>query len=368
MCDLVSDAILDACVQNDENSRVACTCCTKAGMIMILGEITTSATINYEVIVRETLRQVGYDDVKRGLDYRSVNVIVAIEEQSTEVIPGTYVTRVQDICSEEQCVVFGYASDETEGVLLPLTHLLASSLALRLTDVRKTGKLPWLRPDGKVLVTCEYSIHRGKILLERVHTIVICARHDDHGGGEMPEDLMKHVVRVAVPSHFIDDDTVYHLNSFGQCSSGHPHWDSGLSGRTTSCETCGGWVSHCGRGLSGRDARKMDRAGTYAARWIAKSLVKSRLCHRVLIQVSYAVGVSYPISLHVDTFGSGSCLSGKNDSDLVEIVKSNFDLRPGCIIRDLELMRPIMFQATKLGHFTPPLQQCAWEIPKKVTH
>mmetsp|Transcript_26553 Transcript_26553/g.81636 ORF Transcript_26553/g.81636 Transcript_26553/m.81636 type:complete len:335 (-) Transcript_26553:956-1960(-) len=329
----------------------------KAGMIMVLGEITTSATINYEAIVRDTLRDIGFDNPNIGLDYKSVNIIIAVEEQSQ----GHSLERTESL---DQCVVFGYASNEAVTVLTPLTHLLALNLANRLTEARKSGALEWLLPYGTVLVTCEYSLLSAQIIPQRVHTVVITIQQNNAmSSHQLREGLMNEIVRKTIPANYVDDDTIYHLAPVLHVSAAAARYVTGVTGRKISAETYGGWIPHGGC-FSGKDATNMERSGAYAARWVAKSLVNSHLCHRALIQLAFAPGVAYPISVHVDSFGSGSSLSGKSDSELLDIVKSNFDLHPSSIVRDLQLDRPIMFDSAKFGHFAPALQTAAWETPK----
>ncbi len=366
VCDLVSDALVDACISADEKSRVVCECCTKAGMIMVFGEILTSATINYESIIRHTLREIGYDDPSQGLDYKFVNIIIAVEEQTPPTIGRS--SNPMNVEGEhcDQCVVFGYASDETEAALMPLTHILAASLAMRLTEARKSRALEWLRPYGKVLVTCEYSLVTTQIIPQRVHTVVISIQHSDVISSEqLREDLMDQIIRRTIPEKYIDDDTIFRFNPINSLGTAG-QFVTGMTGRRIAAETYGGWAPHSG-GFSGKDGANLERSGAYAARWVAKSLVHSHLCHRVLIQFAYAPGVASPISVFVDSYGSGICVSGKSDSELLQIVRSNFDLYPSSIIRDLMLMRPIMFDAAKVGHFTPKLETATWEMPKTLT-
>jgi len=336
-------------------------------MIMIFGEITTSATINYEAVVRETLKEIGYDDPIKGLDYKSVNVIVAIEEQSPEIARSVDAARLEDIGAGDQGVVFGYATDEADASLMPLSHLLASNLALRLTEVRKARILDWAQPDGKAQVTCEYRMDKCVISPQRVRTVVISAQHTDTASDEqIREGLMEQVIHVVIPEKFTDSDTVYHVNPSGRFIIGGPHADAGVTGRKIIADTYGGWGSHGGGAFSGKDATKMDRSGAYAARWVAKSLVQAHLCHRVSIQLAFAIGVPYPVSIYVNSYGTALILSGKSDAELVEVVRSNFDLRPGCIVRDLKLRRPLMLVTAKHGHFGHDVEPCTWEKPKQL--
>lgn len=365
LCDQVSDAVLDACVREDPASRVACETCTKTGMVMIFGEITTSANVNYEQVIRETLKDIGYDDVAKGLDYRTCNVIVAIEEQSPDIAQSVDANKIEDLGAGDQGIMFGYASDETEE-LMPLTHALATSLGSRLTEVRKTGVCPWVRPDGKTQVTVEYKKVDGRMIPQRVHTIVISTQHsEDITQEEIKAQLMEHVIKPVVPAQYLDEKTIYHLNPSGRFVIGGPHGDAGLTGRKIIIDTYGGWGAHGGGAFSGKDTTKVDRSAAYAARWVAKSIVAAGLAHRCLVQLSYAIGVSYPLSVFVDTYGTSS---GKTDAEITEIVKNNFDLRPGAIIRDLNLRRPCMKKTASYGHFGRADADFTWETPKKLNY
>jgi len=366
ICDQVSDAVLDACIREDPASRVACESCTKTGMVMIFGEITTSANVNYEQVIRETLKEIGYDDVAKGLDYRTCNVIVAIEEQSPDIAQSVDAGKLEDIGAGDQGIMFGYATDETPD-MMPLTHNLATSIGAKLTEVRKNGVCPWVRPDGKTQVTVEYKLVNGRPIPQRVHTIVISTQHsEDVTNDEIRAGLMEHVIKPVVPAEYLDDKTIYHLNPSGRFVIGGPHGDAGLTGRKIIIDTYGGWGAHGGGAFSGKDTTKVDRSAAYADRWVAKSLVSAGLAHRVLVQLSYAIGVSYPLSIFVDTYGTGLTRSGKTDAQITEIVKSNFDLRPGAIIRDLNLRRPVLRKTAAYGHFGRADADFTWETPKKL--
>jgi S-adenosylmethionine synthetase len=368
ICDQVSDAVLDACIREDPASRVACETCTKTGMVMIFGEITTSANVNYEQVIREALKDIGYDDVAKGLDYRTCNVIVAIEEQSPDIAQSVDATKLEDIGAGDQGIMFGYATDETE-TLMPLTHNLATSIGSRLTYVRKNNICPWVRPDGKTQVTVEYKLVDGKPIPQRVHTIVISTQHSEDVSNEyIREQLMEHVIKPTVPAEYLDERTIYHLNPSGRFVIGGPHGDAGLTGRKIIIDSYGGWGAHGGGAFSGKDTTKVDRSAAYAARWVAKSLVAAGLCHRCLVQLSYAIGVKHPLSIFVDTYGTGVTRSGKSDAEITEIVKSNFDLRPGAIIRDLNLRRPVMKKTAAYGHFGREDPDFSWEIPRKLNY
>mmetsp|Transcript_10596 Transcript_10596/g.20080 ORF Transcript_10596/g.20080 Transcript_10596/m.20080 type:complete len:392 (+) Transcript_10596:45-1220(+) len=364
ICDQISDAVLDACLKSDPKSKVACETCTKTGMVMIFGEVTTKAKVNYEQIARDTLKKIGYDSAEKGIDYRNCSIIVAIEEQSPDIAQGVHIDkRDEDVGAGDQGHMFGYATDEDES-LMPLSHVLASRLGLRLTEVRNSGLCKWMRPDGKTQVVVEYKKVNGAMVPLRVHTIVISTQHDEDIKTEaIHKDLMEHVIKPVVPEKYLDDKTCYHLNPSGRFVIGGPHGDAGLTGRKIIVDTYGGWGAHGGGAFSGKDPTKVDRSGAYAARWIAKSLVAAKLCKRVLVQISYAIGVAKPLSVFIDTYGTGS----RPEKEILEIVNNNFDLRPGCIIQDLKLMRPIYFETACYGHFGRDVKGTfTWEQPKKL--
>jgi len=363
ICDQVSDAILDACLAQDPMAKVACETCTKTGMVMVFGEITTTATVNYEQVVRDTLKKIGYDAAEKGIDYRTCNVIVALEAQSPDIAQGVHIDRKpEDIGAGDQGHMFGYASDETPE-LMPLTHALATQIGAKLTEVRVNGTCKWVRPDGKTQVVVEYKMENGAMIPLRVHTIVISTQHDETVTNEqIRADLMEHVIKPVVPAKYLTPETIYHLNPSGRFVIGGPHGDAGLTGRKIIIDTYGGWGAHGGGAFSGKDPTKVDRSAAYAARWIAKSLVAAKLAKRVLVQVSYGIGIAEPLSIFVDSYGTGS----KPDSELLAIVKSNFDLRPGMIMRDLQLTRPIYQKTAAYGHFGREDKDFTWEQVKEL--
>jgi len=364
LADIVSDSVLDACFEQDPNSYVACETATKTNMVMIFGEITTEAKINFESVIRNAIKDVGYDDAEKGLDYKMCNVIVAIEKQSPDIAQGVHENRDgDDLGAGDQGIMFGYATDESEE-RMPLSHVWATKLGKRLTDVRKSGLLPWVRPDGKTQVTVVYRNDNGRMVPQWVHTILISTQHDDSMTSQhasLRQQLIQHVVREVIPESYIKNGkTQIIINPSGKFVIGGPHGDAGLTGRKIIVDTYGGWGAHGGGAFSGKDPSKVDRSAAYAARWVAKSLVDAGLVGRCLVQVSYGIGLAHPLSINVNSYGTGKY----SDPDLVKIVNLNFDLRPGVIIRDLDLRQPIYRQTAAYGHFGRP--EFKWEQSKKL--
>ena len=365
MCDQISDAILDALMEQDPMSRVACETCTTTGLVMVMGEITTNAYVDIQKIVRDTVREIGYTRGKYGFDADTCGVITAIDEQSADIALGVDKAleakenkmsdeELEAIGAGDQGMMFGYASDETEEYM-PYPIALAHKLALRLTEVRKNGTLPYLRPDGKTQVTVEYD-ENG--VPARLDAVVLSTQHDPEVSQEqIHEDVKKYIFDEILPAEMVDENTKFFINPTGRFVIGGPHGDSGLTGRKIIVDTYGGMARHGGGAFSGKDCTKVDRSAAYAARYVAKNIVAAGLAKKCEIQLSYAIGVAQPTSVMVDTFGTGKI----SDNKLVEIIRENFDLRPAGIIKMLDLRRPIYKQTAAYGHFGRNDLDLPWE-------
>ena len=370
VCDAISDAILDACMEQDPMSRVACetACCT--GFVLVTGEITTNAYVDMQKIVRDTVKEIGYDKSAYGFDGNTCAVLVAIDEQSTDIAMGVDKAleakenkmsdqEIEAIGAGDQGMMFGYATNET-AELMPYPISLAHKLALQLTKVRKDGTLKYLRPDGKSQVSVEYD-ENGKPV--RLEAVVLSTQHDDDVTQEqIHADIKKYVFDPVLPAEMIDDNTKFFINPTGRFVIGGPHGDAGLTGRKIIVDTYGGYARHGGGAFSGKDCTKVDRSAAYAARYVAKNVVAAGLADKCEVQLSYAIGVAQPTSVMVDTFGTGKV----DDNKLVDIIRENFDLRPAGIIKMLDLRRPIYKQTAAYGHFGRNDLNLPWEALNKV--
>ena len=370
MCDAISDAILDALMEKDPMSRVACETCTTTGLVMVMGEITTNAYVDIQKIVRETVREIGYDRAKYGFDCDTCGVIVALDEQSKDIALGvdTALEKKENTMDDDaldaigagdQGMMFGFATNETEEYM-PYPIALAHKLSRQLTKVRKDGTLRYLRPDGKTQVTVEYD-ENGKA--KRLDAVVLSTQHDEEVTQEqIHADIKKYVFDEILPAEMVDAETKFFINPTGRFVIGGPHGDSGLTGRKIIVDTYGGYARHGGGAFSGKDCTQVDRSAAYAARYVAKNIVAAGLADKCEIQLSYAIGVAHPTSIMADTFGTGKLSNEK----LVEIIRANFDLRPAGIIKILDLRRPIYKQTAAYGHFGRTDLDLPWEKLDKV--
>lgn len=363
MCDQISDAILDAIIEQDPMGRVACETCTTTGLVMVMGEITTSAYVDIQKIVRDTVREIGYDRAKYGFDADTCGVLVALDEQSSDIALGVdkaleakegLESDDLDTGAGDQGMMFGYATTETEDYM-PYPIYLAHKLSRRLSYVRKKGIIPYLRPDGKTQVTVEYDENNKPV---RIDTVVLSTQHNEEvEQSKIHKDIKEYVFNEVLPAHMIDEHTKFFINPTGRFVIGGPQGDSGLTGRKIIVDTYGGYARHGGGAFSGKDCTKVDRSAAYAARYVAKHIVAAGLAERCEVQLSYAIGVANPTSISVDSFGTGKL----SDEKLCAIVRENFDLRPAGIIKMLDLRRPIYKQVASYGHFGRDDLDLPWE-------
>jgi S-adenosylmethionine synthetase len=368
LCDLISDSVLDACLEQDPRSRVACETATKTGYVMLLGEITTKAIINFDELVRKVILEIGYDNSEKGLDGSTCGVLVAIAKQSGDIAMGVdkaleakvgdmSEAEVEAIGAGDQGMMFGFACSETP-TLMPMPIYLAHRLSRRLSELRKDGTLPWLRPDGKSQVTVEYAYGKPK----RVDTVLVSTQHaPEMSQADIREQVIKHIIMPSMPEGMVDKDLKIYVNPTGRFVIGGPQGDAGVTGRKIIVDSYGGMGRHGGGAFSGKDPTKVDRSAAYAARYAAKNIVAAGLADRVEVQVAYAIGVARPLSVNVETFGTAKI----PDQRIADLITEHFDLRPGAIIRDLDLRRPIYRRTAAYGHFGRDDVEFPWERTDK---